>query len=103
MKKMNDSELDALFAESAKRDEAGKRINREVMRSVRKEMMLKSLRKWAWIVGLCFGIPIIAVIYVFTLKSVELSLPMPALVACYALPLITMFTLAMKKLREITL
>ena len=44
---MTDKELDLLFAESAKRQPEVEQINRQVMRTVRRDMRLKTLRKWA--------------------------------------------------------
>lgn len=47
MKRMDDKELDSLFEQSAQRQKAVEQINRQVMQTVRRDMRLKVLRKWA--------------------------------------------------------
>lgn len=99
---VNDLDLDMLFAESAKRQQSVKQINATVMRTVRRDLRLKLVRKWARLVGGCFGIPLALVIYVYVLnEAMSLSsMQMPLRIACVALPLITIITLLATKLKK---
>ena len=99
---MTDQELDILFAESAKRQQSVDRINAAVMRSVHRDLRLKSIRKWAKIIGLCFGVPLALVVYIFALnKAISVSpLQPPLRIVCIALPLITIGLLLAIKLRN---
>lgn len=103
MKKMSDNELDLLFAESAKRHQAVSKINHNVMRSIKRDIRHKTLRKWAEIIAFCFGTPLLVVAYIFVLKNVELTLPQPILIAVYVLPVITILIMATKKMQSINL
>ena len=99
---MTDQELDMLFTESAKRQQSVEQISANVMRSVRRDLRLKIVRKWAKLIGLCFGIPLAVVVYIFVLnESISVS-PMqtPLRVACIALPLITIGLLLAVRLRN---
>ena len=99
---MTDQELDILFTESAKRQQSVEHINASVMRSVRRDLRLKLVRKWAKLIGLCFGIPMALVIYIYVLNE-AISVPVmqtPMRVACIALPLITIGLLLAVKLRN---
>ena len=49
---MNDQELDILLSESAKRQQPLADINATVMRTVRRDLRLKIVRKWAKLLGL---------------------------------------------------
>ena len=99
---MTDQELDILFAESAQRQQSVDQINAAVMRSVRRDLRLNSIRKWAKIIGLCFGIPLALVIYVFVLNEAitVASMLLPLRIVCLALPLITIGLLLAAKLRN---
>ena len=63
---MNDKELDILFEQSAQRQKAVEQINRQVMQTVRRDMRRKALRKWVRLLGLCFGAPMLIVLYAST-------------------------------------
>ena len=99
---VNDIDLDLLFAESAKRQQSVERINATVMRTVRRDLRLKLIRKWARLVGGCFGIPLALVVYIYVLnEAMSLSsMQMPLRIACVALPLITIITLLANKLKN---
>ncbi len=99
---VNDIDLDLLFAESAKRQQSVERINATVMRSVRRDLRLKLIRKWARLVGGCFGIPLALVVYIYVLNDAMSlsSMQMPLRIACVALPLITIITLLATKLKN---
>jgi len=99
---MTDKELDSLFAESAKRQQSVEQINAIVMRSIRRDMRLKKLRKWAKLLGLCFGIPMALVIYIFVLNEAisGSSMQTPLRIVCLALPLVTIIALLATRLRN---
>jgi len=99
---MTNQELDILFAESAKRQKAVDHINAAVMRTVRRDLRLKALRKWARLIGLCFGIPFAAVCYIWALWHVMAESPLqtPLRVVCIALPLIALVVLSVPGLKN---
>ena len=99
---MTDQELDSLFTESAKRQQSVEQINASVMRSVRRDLRLQLVRKWAKLIGLCFGIPMALVIYIYVLnEAISVSvMQAPIRVACIALPLITIGLLLAVRLRN---
>ena len=101
---MTDKELDTLFEESAKRQQSVEQINATVMRSVRRDLRLKIVCKWAKLLGLCFGVPLALVVYIFVLIEVISisSMQMQLCIACIALPLITiavLYAINLKKFR----
>ena len=99
---VNDIDLDLLFAESAKRQQSVDQINATVMRSVRRDLRLKLVRKWARLVGGCFGIPLALVVYIYMLNQAisVTSMQSPLRIVCIALPLITIITLLATKLKN---
>ena len=99
---MTDQELDLLFTESAKRQQSVEHINASVMRSVRRDLRLQLVRKWAKLIGLCFGIPMALVIYIYVLNEAVSgsSMQSPLRIICLALPLLSMITLLGVKLRN---
>jgi len=99
---MTDQELDSLFTESAKRQQSVEQINASVMRSVRRDLHLQLVRKWARLIGGCFGVPLALVLYGFALHEAMsgTALQTPLRVACIALPLITIGLLLAVRLRN---
>ena len=99
---MTDQELDLLFTESAKRQQSVEHINASVMRSVRRDLRLQLVRKWAKLIGLCFGIPMALVIYIYVLNEAVSgsSMQSPLRIVCLALPLITIGLLLAVRLRN---
>lgn len=99
---MTDQELDLLFTESAKRQQSVEHINASVMRSVRRDLRLQLVRKWAKLIGLCFGIPMALVIYIYVLnEAISVSVMLaPMRVACIAFPLITIGLILAVRLRN---
>ena len=99
---MTDQELDILLRESAKRQQPIADINATVMRTVRRDLRLKAVRKWARLIGGCLGIPMALVIYIFVLnEAISGSLMQtPLRIVCLALPLLSMITLLGVKLRN---
>ncbi len=102
---MTDQELDSLFTESAKRQQSVEQINATVMRSVRRDLRLKIVRKWAKLLGLCFGIPLALVVYIFVLnEAISISaMQMQLRIVCIALPLVTIAILVAINLKKFRL
>ena len=101
---MTDQELDSLFTERAKRQQLVEQINATVMRSVRRDLRLKIVRKWAKLLGLCFGVPLALVVYIFVLnEAISISsMQMQLRIVCIALPLFTiavLYAINIKKFR----
>lgn len=101
---MTDQELDSLFTERAKRQQLVEQINATVMRSVRRDLRLKIVRKWAKLLGLCFGVPLALVVYIFVLNAAISisSMQMQLRIVCIALPLFTiavLYAINLKKFR----
>lgn len=99
MEKITDYELDALFEQSAQHHKAVGQINRQVMRTVRRDMRLKTLRKWAKLLGLCFGLPVAVVVYIYALFMFMPEMPEQLRIVCMAVPVATVLVLAAQRLR----
>ena len=99
---MTDQELDILLRESAKRQQPIADINATVMRTVRRDLRLKAVRKWARLIGDCLGIPMALVIYLFVLNEAisGSSMQTPLRIVCLALPLVTIIALLATRLRN---
>ncbi len=97
---MTDQELDILLSESAKRQPDVAQINTTVMRTVRRDLRLKAVRKWARLIGGCLGIPMALVIYIFVLNEAisGSSMQSSLRIACLALPLVTIIALLATRL-----
>jgi len=91
---MTDKDLDLLFAESVKRQQPIADINATVMRAVRRDLRLKTLRKWAMLLGICFGLPVAVVVYIYALFVFMPEMPEPLRVLSIALPIATILILA---------
>ena len=102
---MTDQELDILLSESAKRQQPIADINATVMRTVRRDLRLKLVRKWARLVIGCLGVPMALVIYIFVLNEAisESSMQTPLRVVCLALPLITIAVLFVRNQKNFRL
>lgn len=96
---MTDKDLDMLFAESAKRQPDVAHINATVMRTVRRDLRLKKLRKWAKLLGVCFGLPIAVVVYIYALFVFMPEMPEQLWFLSIALPIATILFLAAQKIR----
>jgi hypothetical protein len=95
---MTDKDLDMLFAESAKRQPEVAHINATVMRTVRRDLRLKKLRKWAKLLGICFGLPVAVVLYIYALFVFMPEMPEQLRVLSIALPIATILALAAQHL-----
>ncbi len=98
METITDYELDTLFQQSAQQHKAVEQINRQVMRTVRRDMRLKTLRKWAKLLGLCFGLPVAVVVYIYALFVFMPEMPEQLRVLSIALPIATILILAAQRL-----
>ncbi len=87
-----------LFAESAKRQQPIADINAAVMRTVRRDLRLKTLRKWAKLLGICFGLPVAIVVYIYALFVFMPEMPEQLRVLSIALPIATILILAAQRL-----
>ena len=95
---MTDKDLDLLFAESAKRQQPIADINATVMRTVRRDLRFKTVRKWAKLLGICFGLPVAVVVYIYALFVFMPEMPEPLRVLSIALPIATILILAAQRL-----
>ena len=95
---MTDQELDILLSESAKRQQPIADINATVIRTVRRDLRLKTLRKWAKLLGICFGLPVAVVLYIYALFVFMPEMPEQLRVLSIALPIATILILAAQRL-----
>ena len=100
---MNDKELDILFEQSAQREQASERITAQVMRTVRRDLRLKLLRKWAKLIGICFGLPLLIVLYAYALFTYMPDMQLPLRIAVFVLPLGTIVLWAGRELHDFLL
>ncbi len=98
METITDYELDTLFQQSAQQHKAMEQINRQVMRTVRRDMRLKTLRKWAKLLGLCFGLPVAVVVYIYALFLFMPEMPEQLQAVCITIPTATILGLAAQRL-----
>ena len=99
MERITDYELDALFQQSAQQHKAVEQINRQVMRTVRRDMRLKTLRKWAKLLVLCFGLPLAVVVYIYALFVFMPEMQEQLQIVYIAIPIATILGLAVQRLR----
>lgn len=99
METITDYELDVLFQQSALQHKVVEHINRQVMRTVRRDMRLKTLRKWAKLLVLCFGLPVAVVVYIYALFMFMPEMPEQLRIVCMAVPVATVLVLAAQRLR----
>ena len=103
MNTLTDKELDMLFEQSAERQLRVNQINAAVMKTVKRDMRLKVLRKWARLIGLSFGLPLLIVLYVYALFTFMPDMLMPIRIITIALPIATLFLLSGKELHDFLL
>ena len=103
MVNISDSELDMLFAQSAQTQKAVEQINRQVMKTVRRDMRLKTLRKWARLIALCFGLPLMVVLYIYILFTYMPEMETPLRIMTFAMPLGTLAVFFGKGLHDFSL
>ena len=99
METITDYELDLLFEQSAQHHKAVGQINRQVMRTVRRDMRLKTLRKWAKLLALCFGLPLVVVVYIYALFVFMPEMQEQLQAVYIAIPIATILGLAVQRLR----
>ena len=97
---ITDNELDLLLQQSVQHHKAVEQINRQVMRSVRRDMRLKTARKWAKLLGLCFGLPLMVIAYLWLLKQGIPFLPEENMWMTFIVPVLTLLGLSGKFLHD---
>ncbi len=95
---MTDIELDKLFEQSAQNRQTIEHINRTVMRTVRRDMRRKALRKWAKLLGICFGLPVAVVVYIYALFVFMPDMPEQWQIISISIPIATILVLAAQRL-----
>lgn len=100
---MTDKELDILFAESAQQQKAVEQINHQVMKTVRKDMRRKSVIKWGKLLALCFGLPLLVVLFAYALFTYLPDMQLPLRIVTFALPLGTIILWTGKELHDFSL
>ncbi|MBO4519470.1 MAG: hypothetical protein J5704_05465, partial [Paludibacteraceae bacterium] len=85
------------------RQQIEEQINRQVMQTVRRDMRLKVLRKWAKLLSLCFVAPMLIVLYIYVLYTFMPTMEMPLRIVTLVLPLLTIVGLYGKQIREFSL
>ena len=98
METITDHELDALFQQSVQQHKAVGQINRQVMRTVRRDMRLKTLRKWAKLLAFCFGLPLAVVVYIYALFVFMPEMQEQLQIVYIAIPIATILGLAVQRL-----
>ena len=98
METITDYELDTLFQQSAQHHKAVGQINRQVMRTVRRDMRLKTLRKWAKLLAFCFGLPLAVVVYIYALFVFMPEMQEQLQAVYIAIPIVTILGLAAQRL-----
>jgi len=96
----NQVDLDLLFEQSAKRRQAMEHINRQVMKTVRRNMRLKAVRKWAKIIGMSFGLPLMVIAYLWLLKQGIPFLLEKNMWIAFIVPVLTLLGLSGKFLHD---
>ena len=100
METITDNELDMLFKESAERKQLLAQVNTEVMRTVRKDIRRKQLLRWGRVLAFCFGLPLLAVLYVFVLRTYMPAMSPALTVVYYVIPLSTLLYFVTNRLRN---
>ena len=90
MKTITDQELDLLFQQSAQHHKAVENINRQVMKTVRRDMRRKMVVKWAKLLAICFGLPLMVVLYIYILSTYMPEMETPLRIMTFVLPLGTL-------------
>ena len=100
METITDKELDLLFLQSAQHHKAMEQINRQVMHSVRRDMRRKVVIKWAKLLALCFGLPLMVIAYIWLLKQGISFLPQENMWMTFIVPVLTLLGLSGKFLHD---
>lgn len=103
MKTITDQELDLLFQQSAQHHKAVEQINHQVMKIVRRDMRRKMVVKWAKLLALCFGLPLMVVLYAYALFSYMPHMQLPLRIVTIVLPLGTIVLWMNKELHDFLL
>lgn len=100
---MTDKDLDLLFEQSARREQTAELITAGVMRTVRRDMRRKQLRKWARLIGVSFGLPVMVVLYAYALFTYMPDMQLPLRITTFVLPLGTIAAWVGRELHDFLL
>ncbi|MBQ8051755.1 MAG: hypothetical protein IJ197_09325 [Bacteroidaceae bacterium] len=96
---MNDYELDELIMATAVRQETITKLNRTIMKDVRKRARREWLRQWGRIVAFSFGLPLLLMLYglgIWELLTIPSVWPVRF---CLLIPLATVLYFARHELK----
>ena len=103
---MNDNQLDQLLQQYADKNEANnkaiERATQHIMTSVRHEVRITKIKKWAQILTYSFGIPVAIVLYAFCLITYIPKIPNLYTPVFIAIPVIVLAIIGGTKLRDFT-
>lgn len=100
---MTDQELDSLFAQSAQNQRVVEQINRQVMQTVRRDLRRKTIRKWARLLAISFGLPLMVVAYIYILFTYMPEMETPLRIMTLVLPLGTLAVFFGKNLHDFSI
>lgn len=103
---MNDNQLDQLLQQYANEQEANNKAieqaTQHIMTSVRHEVRITKIKKWAQILTYSFGIPVAIVLYAFCLITYIPEIPHLYTPVFIAIPVIVLAIIGGTKLRDFT-
>lgn len=103
---MNDNQLDQLLQQYANEQEANNKAieqaTQHIMTSVRHEVRITKIKKWAQILTYSFGIPVAIVLYAFCLITYIPEIPHLYTPVFIAIPIIVLAIIGGAKLRNFT-
>lgn len=103
---MNDNQLNQLLQQYADKYEANnkaiERATQHIMTSVRHEVRITKIKKWAQILTYSFGIPVAIVLYAFCLITYIPEIPHLYTPVFIAIPIIVLAIIGGAKLRNFT-
>ena len=103
---MNDNQLDQLLQQYANEQEANNKAieqaTQHIMTTVRHEVRITKIKKWAQILTYSFGIPVAIVLYAFCLITYIPKIPHQYTPVFIAIPVIVLAIIGGTKLRDFT-
>ena len=103
---MNDNQLEQLLQQYANEQEANnkaiERATQHIMTTVRHEVRITKIKKWAQILTYSFGIPVAIVLYAFCLITYIPEIPHLYTPVFIAIPVIVLAIIGGAKLRNFT-
>ena len=106
MNPINDNQIDELLQQYADKNEANnkaiERATQHIMTTVRHEVRITKIKKWAQILTYSFGIPVAIVLYAFCLITYIPEIPHLYTPVFIAIPVIVLAIIGGAKLRNFT-